>query len=226
MRCSGWIYERVVARLRGTEPCDLYHAALIATQDGQEIVIEMAPIPDADGARRRGVVAEGPVGLAALRRLRLFRYEIRRWPGGNVPDLHFAVASPVRLSEDPAEVADALSLVDEVPTPVWGRDELGVADMWNSNSVVSWVLTHAGLLPRAGAPPEGGRAPGWRAGVSAAVRRSVEGSATDVVRHAGDGVGEHAVLRGVDDAFADEVGPGGAERRRLQAEPLGDVAGP
>ena len=31
------------------------------------------------------------------------------------------------------------------PTPVWGRDELDTGDMWNSNSLVAWLLTRVGL---------------------------------------------------------------------------------
>ena len=168
VRCSGWVYERLVALRRRTEPSDLYHAALIARRGAEQTIVEMAPIPDAHGRQRRGVVAEGPVGLGLLRPLRVFRYEIRRWPGGVVPDLHFAVDSPVRLTDDPSDVERCLSLVAQVPTPVWGRDELGVGDMWNSNSVVAWVLSRSGLLEVAGSPPVGGRAPGWHAGVVAA----------------------------------------------------------
>jgi hypothetical protein len=33
-----------------------------------------------------------------------------------------------------------LELVPEVPTLVWGRDELRAGEMWSSNSVVSWLL--------------------------------------------------------------------------------------
>jgi hypothetical protein len=65
-----------------------------------------------------------------------------------------------------------LDLVPSVPTPVWGRDELDTGDMWNSNSVVSWLLTSAGIDPDTIAPPPGGRAPGWRAGVAVAHRRT------------------------------------------------------
>ena len=59
---------------------------------------------------------------------------------------------------------------------MWGRDELNTGDMWNSNSVVSWLIARSGLArPADGAlagiqPPTGGRAPGWAAGVIAAAR--------------------------------------------------------
>jgi hypothetical protein len=42
--------------------------------------------------------------------------------------------------------------------------------MWNSNSVVSWVLVRSGVPLDAVHPPPGGRAPGWRAGIVTAER--------------------------------------------------------
>ena len=62
----------------------------------------------------------------------------------------------------------SLGRLPQVPTPVWGRDELRTGEMWNSNSVVSWVLTSTGLADAAGVPPGGGRAPGWSAGIKVA----------------------------------------------------------
>ena len=132
------------------------------------VVIEMAPVPDGRGRHDRGVVAEGPVGARWLGRFRTFRYEIRRWSGGLIPDLATAVSSPVRITDDPDVVQRVLDLVPFVPTPVWGRDEAQTGDMWNSNSVVAWLLERAGVEPAAGPAPDHGRAPGWAAGVAAA----------------------------------------------------------
>ena len=101
-------------------------------------------------------------------RLRLFRYEIRRWPGGEIPDIAEAVESPCRLTVDPEPARRMLALVESVPTPTWGRDELGAGEMWNSNSVTAWVITRAGIDAEAIRPPRGGRAPGWMAGVAIA----------------------------------------------------------
>ena len=42
--------------------------------------------------------------------------------------------------------------------------------MWNSNSVIAWLLVRCGLDLGAIQPPLGGRAPGWNAGVTAANR--------------------------------------------------------
>jgi hypothetical protein len=63
-----------------------------------------------------------------------------------------------------------------VPTPTWGRDELDTGDMWNSNSVISWLLVQAGVGVDAIRPPAGGRAPGWDAGLVVARRAGGHGS--------------------------------------------------
>jgi len=170
VRFSGRAYEALSALVQRRSRCDLYHSALIATTDDGPVVVEVAPIPDARGREERGVVTEGAVGFRWLRPLRIFRYEIRRWPNGVIPDLRYAVASPVLITDDPARVRRVMELLPSVPTPVWGRDELGAGEMWNSNSVISWALSKAGLESAAGSPPPHGRAPGWDAGLRVAAR--------------------------------------------------------
>lgn len=130
-------------------------------------MVEMTPIPDADG-ESRGVVLEGPVGSRLLERFRVFRYELRRWQDGHIPDAAWAVASPQRLSDDQRLARGLLDMVPSVPALVWGRDELRAGEMWNSNSVISWLLARSGVPSEAIGPPVGGRAPGWRAGLVAA----------------------------------------------------------
>jgi hypothetical protein len=44
--------------------------------------------------------------------------------------------------------------------------------MWNSNSVISWLIARSGLDVDAIHPPSGGRAPGWRAGIVVARRET------------------------------------------------------
>jgi hypothetical protein len=168
VRMSGKIYEAISALVQRRPRSDLYHSALVATTVDGQTVIEMAPVPDNRGPQERGVVAEGPVGMRRIGRLRVFRYEIRRWREGLIPDLAYAVASPVQIADNPAIVQRVLDLLPLVPTPVWGRDDLHAGEMWNSNSVIAWVLTRAGVCTKAGRPPGHGRAPGWDAGVFAA----------------------------------------------------------
>lgn len=132
-------------------------------------MIEVAPAPDSVRARR-GVVAEGPVGARVAGALRLFRYEVRCWSGGAIPDIDEAVDSPVRLTDDPVFARRILELAPHVPTPVWGRDELETGEMWNSNSVAAWLIAKAGLAIEDLQPPAHGRAPGWNAGVVVAQR--------------------------------------------------------
>jgi hypothetical protein len=168
-RVSGTVFEAVSATLERRARCRLYHSALEVRVPEGRYVIEQTPVPDAHG-EARGVVASGAVGTRSAGHLRVFRYEIRRWLGGSIPDVHEAVASPVRLSDDLTTARRVLDAVPSVPTPVWGRDELRAGEMWNSNSVVSWVLSRAGVDTAAIAPPPGGRAPGWHAGLAVAAR--------------------------------------------------------
>jgi hypothetical protein len=170
VRLNGRLYEAVVARLQHRTPAGLYHAALeIAVPDGR-YVLEQAPAGGED--TDRGVVAAGPVGSRLAGRLRLFRYEVRCWRYGTIPDAAEAVESPRRLTTDPAIAQRLLALAPRVPTAVWGRDELGAGEMWNSNAIVAWLLETAGLDAQSVQPPARGRAPGWRAGVVVA-RRAV-----------------------------------------------------
>lgn len=169
VRLNGRVYEAVAARIQRRPPRDLYHSALEVRVEGARFVIESAPVIDARGDRR-GVVAEGPVGLRRAGRFRLFRYEIRRWRDGRIPDVAEAVASPRLLSADAARARRLLDLVPLVPTPVWGRDELGTGDMWNSNSLISWLIARSGIDAGSITPPPGGRAPGWTAGLVVARR--------------------------------------------------------
>jgi hypothetical protein len=167
VRLNGRVYEAIASRLERRPRCDLYHSALALGVPEGEFVIEVAPAWGDDG-EARGVVAEGAVGMRAAGRWRLFRYEIRCWRGGVIPDVAEAVASPQRLTADPAAARRLLTLVPAVPRLVWGRDELGLGEMWNSNSVVSWLLARSGIDAASIEPPAGGRAPGWAAGVAAA----------------------------------------------------------
>jgi hypothetical protein len=170
VRLNGKVFEAVAAWLARRERRDLYHAGLQVCVPEGRFVIEQAPAWG-EGSRR-GVVAEGPVGLRALGRFRLFRYEIRRWRDGAIPDIAEAVDSPRRLGDDPLRARRLLDLVPQVPTPVWGRDELRAGEMWNSNSMIAWLLARSGLDVDSIHPPLGGRAPGWRAGIVVAQRQS------------------------------------------------------
>ena len=170
VRLNGRAYEALVARMERRAVCDLYHSALQVRVPEGTFVVEQAPVSDLSG-KRRGVVAEGAVGSHWAGRFRIFRYEIRLWPNGHIPDVVEAVDSPRRLSSDEDCARRVLALVAQVPTPVWGRDELGTGDMWNSNSVIAWVIARSGIDTESIRPPAGGRAPGWQAGLVIASRR-------------------------------------------------------
>ena len=173
VRVNGRIFEAVAARLEARDRCDLYHSALEVRLPEARFAIEMAPTWSDDSADR-GVVAEGAVGTRAAGRLGLFRYEVRCWRDGIIPDIAEAVESPHRLSDDPACARRLLELVPQVPAPVWGRDELRAGEMWNSNSLISWLITRSGLDVESIQLPLGGRAPGWRAGIVVARRQQAQ----------------------------------------------------
>jgi hypothetical protein len=180
VRRNGRIYEAIVARREHRRPLDLYHSALeVRVPEGRFVIENAWPIPDADGASR-GVMVEGPVGGTVLARFRAFRYEVRCWRDGSIPDVAEAVASPQRLSDDPDMGRQLLDLVRLVPPLTWGRDQIGAGDMWNSNSTVSWLLAASGLPAERIHPPAGGRAPGWRAGLEC-IRREAAGAAPEPV---------------------------------------------
>jgi hypothetical protein len=169
VRFNGLVFEAMQAARRHRPRCDLYHAALVVKLDGEDYTIEVAPSPDADTASR-GVVAIGAVGSRYIGWLRLFRYEVRCCRGGSIPDLAEAVGGPCRLSSRPRVARRLLDLVATVPAPVWGRDELNAGEMWNSNSMIAWLIASADLSTGHLRPPPRGRAPGWDAGLVVARR--------------------------------------------------------
>lgn len=170
VRVNGRVFEALAAARAHRPRRDLYHAALTAHHDGADWAIEVAPASSDHGA-----VATGAVGCRAAGRLRLFRYEVRCWRGGAIPDLAEERGTPRRLSTDAEVVARVLARVRAVPTPVWGRDELHAGEMWTSNSVVAWVLAGAGLAADV-ALPHHGRAPGWDAGLRVAAQPGTIGA--------------------------------------------------
>lgn len=171
---SRW-WELVEAARDHRVPRPLFHAALEATAGGHRFVIEMAPRWPAPKGADRGVVVTGPVGLRALGQSRLFRYEVRCWQDGLLPDREWALGGPVTVARDEETAQLLIRHTHDVPALTWGRHVPPSKDMWNSNSVVSWLLQGAGV-PSVSAllPPGGGRAPGWAAGLALAQPEDVE----------------------------------------------------
>lgn len=168
VRLNGRIYETLKAVLERRRPLGVYHTALeIRLPEGRFIVETMWPSPDGNVASR-GVVLEGSVFAAWLSWSRVFRYEVRCWRDGVLPDADEAVGGPQRVSGDVIVARRLLGLVESVPVLTWGRDQLGLGEMWNSNSVVSWLLASSGLPMETVEMPDGGRAPGWDAGLAIA----------------------------------------------------------
>ena len=86
---NGLVFEAIAPRLQHRDRSDLYHSALEVHLPDGRFVIEQAPARGE--SRERVVVAEGPVGIRAAGRFRLFRYEVRRWRDGVIPDVAEAV---------------------------------------------------------------------------------------------------------------------------------------
>ncbi|WP_019875296.1 hypothetical protein [Sporichthya polymorpha] len=168
VRWNGRVYEHLQARREHRPPGEIHHAALDVTAAGTRTVIEMAPVWNC-AAPDRGTVVVGPVGAAVLGRFRMFRYEVRCWRNGRIPDAAEATAI-VRVSRDERRAAAVLDSVPQVPPLTWGRDDLGCGEMWNSNSLVAWLLAVTGHEMAAIRPPAGARAPGWSAGLALADR--------------------------------------------------------
>lgn len=170
VRLNGWVFEAVSALGHRRPRCRLYHSALHLHLDRRCFLIEMAPVwsgpPGDHGAR-----VTGPVGAAALGRFAAFRYEVRCWEGGTIPDLDHAVGEPRVVSTDGDRLLRLLALTEEFPARTWGRDEQRAGEMWNSNSLVSWLLARSGHEVERVPLPPGGRAPGWRAGLVVAERQ-------------------------------------------------------
>jgi hypothetical protein len=99
VRLNGILYEALSARLGRRPVYDLYHSALEVQVPEGRFVIESAPIRASDGPER-GVVGEGSVGSRRAGWLPIFRYELRCWRDGVIPDVAEAVESPRRLSDD------------------------------------------------------------------------------------------------------------------------------
>jgi hypothetical protein len=169
VRWNGRIFEALAARMQHRERRELYHSALEVQLADARYVIEQGPVWNMEEADR-GVVCEGPVGSSWLGNSKLFRYEVRRWRNGVLPDRDEAVDSPRRVSADAARAQRVLDLVPGFPTATWGRDELQTGEMWNSNSLISWLLALSGHDVESITPPSHGRAPGWHAGLSVAAR--------------------------------------------------------
>lgn len=170
VRLNGRVFEALAACHDRRPRYDLYHSALQVAVAGDRFAIEMAPVWNT-AEPQRGAVGTGPVGTPWLGRFRLFRYEVRRWRGGSIPDLAEAVASPQRLVTDEHRVRRLLELAPAFPMATWGADEQRTGDMWNSNSLISWLLVRSGHDLGSVRLPARGRAPGWSAGAVVAARQ-------------------------------------------------------
>ncbi|MCZ7577731.1 MAG: hypothetical protein M5U18_12055 [Dehalococcoidia bacterium] len=160
------LWEAVEAARARRARMRLLHSALkLSTGAGAVYTLELTP---AFIGGETEPLATGPVGFRGAGRFCLFRYQLRCLPGERLPDEEWAVGLPTRLSDDCEVVRRVLDLGPSVPRHVWGRRVAGTREMWTSDSVISWLLVRAGIDLANIAPPAGGRAPGWYAGLAIA----------------------------------------------------------
>ena len=175
----GWPFRAAQrACLRGVQrqafPSTTLRSVSLGVGDPNAIgyfTVDMTPVPNAR-PWERGVVAEGAVGTNWARPPRVFRYEVRLWGDGTIPDLRYAVRSPIRVDGRSRHHDCGRLPFASRGDPDLGCDELQAGEMWSCNSIISWVLTSAGANLDAFSVPLGGRAPGWQAGVTVALRRT------------------------------------------------------
>ena len=169
VRLNGRLFEAVAARVQHRRMFDLDHAAL-EVRLGTERFRDRTG-SDSRRARRAARCRRGRAGRRALggadahpslRGAALARRSDRRH--------RLSCGQPSQADHDPDVARRLWQSAADLPTPVWGRDELGTGEMWNSNSVISWLITRSGLDVDSIRPPAGGRAPGWQAGVVLAGR--------------------------------------------------------
>ena len=88
------------------------------------------------------------------------------------------------------------------PRVTWGREVLGVGQMWNSRSFVSWLLERDGHDLRGVRLSAGGPAPDWDAGRVVPRRNITTGTATSDLGsslRSAPGAVEHAPAPGLQD---------------------------
>jgi hypothetical protein len=84
-------------------------------------------------------------------------------------------AAPVVVPTVRVKVERLLELVPHFPTATSGRDELHAGEMWNSNSLIAWLLAASGHDVDVLRAPASGRAPGWSAGLAVAAQHPING---------------------------------------------------
>jgi hypothetical protein len=150
------------ARARRSRAILVHSALKIVPGEGGTRTLELMPAFVRTGA---APLVTGAVGVRGADRLTLFRYQLVLLPAEKLPDEAWAIGEPLRLADDCAAIDRLLALAPSAPNHVWGRRVRGTAEMWTSDSVISWLLVRAGIDPSGAGPPPGTRAPGWEAGL-------------------------------------------------------------
>ena len=170
VRFNGRVYEALIAAVERRERRDLYHAALELRTPAGRYVIEMTPRAGGPDAPTAAASSRAPSAAAWLGRAGCSGTRFAAGAKGGSRTYPRRSTARTLLTEDPVVAQRLLDLVPLVPAATWGRDELGAGEMWNSNSLISWLLVAAGIDIETVPLPAGGRAPGWDAGIAVATR--------------------------------------------------------
>ena len=170
VRLNGKIFEAVVAGLERRSRRDLYHSALIVGVPEGRFAIERRPCGAATA--ERGVVSGGAVGSCWAGPLPDLPLRAAPLAKRVIPDVAEAVESPQRLTTDARSRSASSTSCRRCRHPCGAVTNCGAGEMWNSNSVISWLIARCGLEVEPISPPVGGRAPGWRAGIVVARRQA------------------------------------------------------
>lgn len=165
---NGRVYEAIEAALQRRPRYDLYHSGLVVVVPDGRYTIEQTPARP--HGEKRGVVGIGPIGGHWIAHWHLFRYELRRWRDGVIPDIGEAVDSPQRLSSDPAVAKRLLDLLPEVPFLCGAATSSAAVTCGTRTRKLPGCLPARALMSIPSSRPPGGRAPGWHAGLVAAAR--------------------------------------------------------
>ena len=143
MRLNGRIFEAVGRGLEQRDRVRPLPLRMVVRVPEGEFVIEQAPV----GTERELAASspKAPVGSRWARAdsdLPLRDPPLARWRD---PGRRRGGRQPAAADRGfPLRAGRARSCAN-VPMPVWGRDELGTGEMWNSNSVVAWLIARSGL---------------------------------------------------------------------------------
>jgi hypothetical protein len=116
VRLNGIVYEALSLASIGAARVTSTTRRSTSGLRGGRFVIEMTPVR-AGGGTKQDIVALGAVGSRRGSRFPIFRYEIRRWRDGYIPDVAEAVEPTARQERPPTSPSGWLTWRPRFPRP-------------------------------------------------------------------------------------------------------------